>query len=403
MVRIHRPDFPTLPHGSAHGFLCDNQTGLPSMRLHTKRIVVNLTVFAGALCFILYLQTGQSSGGKIFSWNAITYRTTSASIPEARGICPGLNETSLPTLVVSRVAVDGDPGWLKPLAQKYHLCVFKVDASKEEHSNERQVPANRGHEAMAYLTFIIDNYDALPDSGIVFVHGSRYAWHNDHPEYDNAKLLVKLNVTSALEPLGYHNLRCDWSASTCAADYGPPQGSFETKMNAKLQPWDFRSVSDAELPKALAVLFGREGLAGGSTSVVPGRSDALRAQCCAQFVVSRDRIWQHTRDEYIALRQWLLDGSLDNPNRNVQAAHSDDRIAGRVLSYLWHILFLPQDGAYHDLDNLNTLACPTAADCYCRLYGMCDMAGCNHPGHCQGRYTLPAEFSLPKDWATTHP
>jgi hypothetical protein len=84
----------------------------------------------------------------------------------------------------------------------------------------------------------------------------------------------------------------------------------------------------------------------------------VRAQCCAQFVVSRDRIWQHGRDEYIALRQWLLDGSDDGVARNAQrgsrAAPGDDRVAGRIVSYLWHILF----ASYGDKGGIDPLQLP---------------------------------------------
>lgn len=37
-------------------------------------------------------------------------------------------------------------------------------------SDGYRVPVNQGREAMAYLTYIIEHYDKLPDY-IVFVHG----------------------------------------------------------------------------------------------------------------------------------------------------------------------------------------------------------------------------------------
>ena len=132
-----------------------------------------------------------------------------------------------------------------------------------------------------------------------------------------------------------------------------------------------------------------------------GRTEAVRAQCCAQFVVARHRIWQHSQDEYVALRQWLLDENV---------APRDDRVAGRILSYLWHILFMQKstpdgrnlspDGV--DLEELNRLACPRADECYCRLYGRCDLEGCSSPGHCRGQYVLPPDLRLPDDWKATH-
>jgi hypothetical protein len=237
---------------------------------------------------------------------------------------------------------------------------------------------------MSYLTFIIDNYDAFPASGAVFVHGSRKAWHNDAPDYDNAPLLSALNVSRALELHGYHNLRCDWSISTCDPA-GPAQGSMEIKMQARLVPWDTRAVSDAALPEGLASLFGGSGRL--------GRNDAVRSQCCAQFVVSRANVWAHARDEYVAIRQWLLDETAG-------AAPVDDKVAGRILSYVWHILFIKRDskegsGAEGvNLQRLNSLACPRAEDCYCRLYGRCGLKSCTN-GRCHGQYQLPKNLQLP--------
>lgn len=97
-----------------------------------------------------------------------------------------------------------------------------------------QVPADRAHEAMPYLTFLIDNYENVPAAGVVFVHGNRFQWHNDHPQYDNLDLLSLLNVEEALKENGYHNMKCDWSLSTCRKD-AVPQASLETSMQASLQ------------------------------------------------------------------------------------------------------------------------------------------------------------------------
>ncbi|KAM0722342.1 hypothetical protein Q7P37_001783 [Cladosporium fusiforme] len=320
--------------------------------------------------------------------------------PKAYGSCPGLADTGKPVLVVSRVASDGDAAWLDKLSDRYHICAYDVDGSTNGDPTQLRVPANRGHEAMAYLTFLIDNYEHIPAEGAVFVHGSRWAWHNDSPDYDNAELLAALNTPSALAQSGYHNLRCDWSASTCPAD-SQPQGSFETSLTAKLEPFNARVVSDAAMPRALASIF--SGASQASESLL-GRGDAVKSQCCAQFIVARDNIWQHSQAEYVALRQWLLDDGLESAPR-------DDRISGRILSYLWHILFLPQQGysprasaGVHDtvdLDRLNSLACPTAAECYCRLYGRCELRGCSE-GSCLGQYTLPRDYKLPEDWARTH-
>ena len=393
-----------------------------NMRRRTHRSLVNIAFFGSALFLIIYLNR-QQSNDKTFAWTTIRYKTTSTTLPKTRGVCPGLKASSKPALVVSRVAADGDSNWLSALADSYHLCIYTADAPLDTQSTYLQVPANRGHEAMAYLTFLIDNYADISAAGAVFVHGARWAWHNDALDYDNAALLAALNVSAALALSGYHNLRCDWSASTCSASLAPPQGSLETSLSAMLEPWNPRVVSDATLPGALAALFGGDESAAeyaspkGVGRLLLGRTNAVRAQCCAQFVVARDRVWQHSRGEYVALRQWLLDGSSDSDknehSRSRNAAPSDDQVAGRILSYVWHILFM-QQGEFDaqnsssdtqggvNLERLNTLACPRADDCYCRLYGRCDLEGCTTPGHCQGQYILPPGFRLPDDWAGTH-
>ncbi|OCT52289.1 hypothetical protein CLCR_08723 [Cladophialophora carrionii] len=380
-----------------------------------QKPLVHLVFFATVLLAILFLNHSRSPD-KAFAWTTIRYKSTATSFPPTRGICPGLSPEK-PALVVARVQADGAPEWLSTLSDRYHLCVYTADAAEDLGSMNLQVPANRGHEAMAFLTFIIDNYDSIPEAGAVFVHGSRFSWHNDSPDYDNMALLRNLNISAALAPWGYHNLRCDWSASTCDLSSAPPQGSLETSFRAVLQPYDPRVVSDSALPRALAVLFRGDESEAAKTGgqVFLGRGDAVRSQCCAQFVVARESIRRHTRDEYFALRQWLLDGishhDLHQRTLNKNAAPRDDRVAGRILSYLWHILFIQQRGSAKqgrdastiDLQQLNRRACPRADECYCRLYGRCNLPGCNSPGRCAGQYRIPPDFKLPADWPASHP
>jgi hypothetical protein len=41
--------------------------------------------------------------------------------------------------------------------------------------------------------------------------------------------------------------------------------------------------------------------------------------------------------------------------------------------------------------------CPLAKDCYCKVFGMCELM-CQDQGSCEGRYTLPPYATLPKGW-----
>lgn len=393
------------------------------MRRRTQKSLTHLLILLFILALICFLNRPQSPTRR-FAWDRITYRTRAASLPPPLGVCPGLGESGRPALVVSHVDSDGGTEWLDELRGKYHLCVYHIETdpsgstSTSSGSNTDpnanpptllQVPTNRAHEAITYLTFLIDNYATIPSSGAVFIHGSRFAWHNDDPNYDNLSLLKALNLPFALHAAGYHNLRCDWSLSTCAPGAGP-QGSLENSVQAVLQPWSARTVSDRGLPGALEEIFGSRGTLGvengdegeedngvKARASRLGRTDTLRAQCCAQFAVSREGVYRHSRDEYVALRQWLLDG-MDGRRG---AAPKDDRIAGRIISYIWHILFMERDAQGVDLADLNRRACPSAEECYCRLYGRCQLR-CSTPGSCLGQYVLPKHLRLPEDWAERH-
>ncbi|OQE21148.1 hypothetical protein PENSTE_c012G07471 [Penicillium steckii] len=392
------------------------------MRARPRRALFQLIIFTFILGTIIYLNRPQSKA-KYFPWAKIRYQTRATTTPSQIGICPDLSTSKKPALVVSHVKSDGIPSWLDKLTDKYTLCIYDVDNSDSDNDNHAgshneksssshlAVPANRGHEAMAYLTFLIDNYKNIPSSGAVFIHGSRWAWHNDAPDYDNAALLRDLDISAALAPLGYHNLRCDWSAGTCSSKV-PAQGSLEMRLQSAVAPWSARAASDMALSGALASIFGGVE-ANAWKQAILGRNDAVRAQCCAQFVVSRERVWQHTREEYIALRQWLLDGSLRGEANSRSGVSSrrdqdgvvapvDDKVAGRILSYLWHILFaeIGSDGLI-GLESLNKAACPSAEECYCRLYGRCKLQ-CPNSGSCRGQYSIPKYYKLPDDWADTH-
>ena len=53
----------------------------------------------------------------------------------------------------------------------------------------------------------------------------------------------------------------------------------------------------------------------------------IASACCAQFAVSRDQVLSRPLEDYVKIRQWLIDTDRDD-------AHS-----GRVMEYLWHVIF----------------------------------------------------------------
>ncbi|KAH8704088.1 hypothetical protein BGW36DRAFT_288548 [Talaromyces proteolyticus] len=215
------------------------------------------------------------------------------------------------------------------------------------------VPRNKGHEAMVYLTYIIDRYDNLPNN-TVFLHADRFQWHNDNPDYDGVPLLRDLQF-AYLQEEGYVNLRCVWVLGCPAA----------------IHPFNDEAISDEHNEQATGEIFRQV-----FEELLPGHPvpTEVGVSCCSQFAATREAIQQRPKDDYIRFREWLLNTPFQ------------DGLSGRFFEYSWHIIF-GKDPVY----------CPSAADCYCKVYGMCDLPNCT-TGECKGRYNLPPYATLPDGW-----
>ncbi|KAI1097871.1 hypothetical protein F4804DRAFT_338771 [Jackrogersella minutella] len=219
-----------------------------------------------------------------------------------------------------------------------------------------RVPKNKGREAMVYLTYIIDNYDNLPDTAI-FIHASRFQWHNDDPNYDTIPTLRNLRLPYVREA-GYVNLRCTWVVG-CPAEIRP----FEDEDAAQ------RANGERKQPSAKTIFRQAFEQLLPEVPVPP----LVAVSCCSQFAVAGPTIRRHPKERYVRFRDWLLDTPLD------------DSLSGRVMEFSWHIIFGKE--AVH---------CPTAKECYCNVFGLCELP-CNEFS-CDGRYILPPFATLPPEW-----
>lgn len=234
--------------------------------------------------------------------------------------------------------------------------------------NLLSVPANKGHEVMAYLTYILDNYDAgtLADVNI-FMHAHRFAWHNDELlQRDSAEMVRRLSAERVTRE-GYMNLRCEWDPG-CPAWLRPKQDAqgpsqHQTPISGEgREKKTHHHTRDPAVAAELAGLIDRPAQATTDESVVEAvlaqnwpqlfpdlpLPEVLSQPCCAQFAVSRDRILAHPRRRYEELRAWLL------------ATDLADYYSGRVFEYTWQVLFAGT--AVH---------CPSMRACYCDGYGVC--------------------------------
>lgn len=165
---------------------------------------------------------------------------------------------------------------------------------------------------MAYLTYVIDNYDSLP-SIIAFLHSHRSgflsAWHTDTPLHNNVDALRTLKL-EFVKQNGYVNLRCNLNPG-CLKPH---------LKNAHVTPdvWvDIFSNTSTEIDRMSTVTQGGQ----------PNVPFEIGAACCAQFAVSRDAVLKRPKTDYERFREWILE------------TEKSDAKSGRVLEFLWHIIF----------------------------------------------------------------
>ncbi|KAL2012397.1 hypothetical protein VTN00DRAFT_5115 [Thermoascus crustaceus] len=191
------------------------------------------------------------------------------------------------------------------------------------------VPANKGHEAMVYLTYIIDHYDDPNLSDIsIFMHSHLRTWHNnDFLDSSSATMVSRLRSSHVLKT-GYMNLRCHH------------QPGCPNHIHPRLSDKD----DDLKIPESAII--------GDSwTELFPERKrlpEVLSQPCCGQFALSKATILSIPREKYIFYRDWLLQTDLE------------DRLSGRVWEYTWQYIFAGRE-----------VFCPDEYECYCQGYGVC--------------------------------
>ncbi|KAK3373726.1 hypothetical protein B0T24DRAFT_529867 [Lasiosphaeria ovina] len=186
-------------------------------------------------------------------------------------------------------------------------------------------PLNKGREAMAYLTYMVDRYADLPDIS-VFMHAHLSSWHDNMFALDAVQTLRRLNLDRVVR-LGFMNLRCGW-------DPGCPD-----HIHPRNTEYDAFKPEQAVFAAAWAGIFPLDDL-----------PDTLSQPCCAQFALTADRIRAWPQSRYVALRDWILTTELD------------DSISGRVFEYIYQWVYIWTGEA---------IQCPEEHECYCDGYGVC--------------------------------
>ncbi|KAE8328613.1 hypothetical protein BDV39DRAFT_203820 [Aspergillus sergii] len=225
-------------------------------------------------------------------------------------------------LVLAKVREE-NVSWVDDLQPQWIPYIYTADSEP----GYFPVPENKGREGMAYLTHIIDNYDTLTDI-TVFMHASATQWHNDVGDTNSSNVLSMLRL-DAVKQRGYVNLRCQHRPGCPTA----------------VHPFDPELLSSSSIVYRNFTTIYTE-LFNTSIETVP---QEIGGVCCGQFALTKERIHQRRREDYVRMRDWAFSTSLDNFT------------VGSVFEMLWHMVFLE-----------DPVSCPDTQQCYCELYDLCN-------------------------------
>ncbi|KAK1756915.1 hypothetical protein QBC47DRAFT_443559 [Echria macrotheca] len=217
-------------------------------------------------------------------------------------------------------------------------------------------PLNKGREAMAYLGYVIDHYDALPDL-MLFLHSHRSSWHDNLFGLDAVAMLRRLRLDEVMSrENGYVNLRCGW-------DPGCPD---------HIHPHD--TLVDVNKPEQ--AVFGSAWREIFPLDEVPG---VLSQPCCAQFAVTREAVRTRARAEYVLLRDWLMGTELEDLvsgrvlecNVPPTLSFADPYISPPDTSIAKAPLKYTKPPTINHIFTKTPTYCPDEENCYCALYSIC--------------------------------
>ncbi|KAK9919029.1 hypothetical protein WJX75_008842 [Coccomyxa subellipsoidea] len=223
-----------------------------------------------------------------------------------------------------------DTSWLDIYLSEIPHVVYQVDDWDKTAGAEHRTLVNKGNEAMGYLQFIIDYWGRLPAS-IVFLHGHRGTWHvEDHVPVLRRLRWGEVPYGNLRFRNGPHN-RLRWKCGNETADPAFRKfdcnwvgnwiypGSLKPRREKLITPMNKDEwIDSVELTEVWDQTFADE------LGVMP---HIIHGPCCAEFIVSRERIEAHPREFYMGLRDWIRDTELDRYR------------SGRVFEYMWPIMF----------------------------------------------------------------
>ena len=242
---------------------------------------------AVALLLLLFVLTMQEDTTTIFAAkeekNLEAVTAALALAPEP----PNYERNPLKRIVIA-AHYNEDTAWLNDLSKVSTVMLM----------GPAGLPANKGGEGMAYLTYIIDNYENLPES-MMFVHGHAEGWHTEGPQM---RRIMEIPCWNQVEYATITTYSYIGSNFILKGDCHP---ALQEQQQYTIQAWKenpgFEKLFNMTMP------------------------EDLLTPCCAQFLVHRKRVLARPRETYVKIRQWLIETPIET------------YFTGRVLEYTWHV------------------------------------------------------------------
>lgn len=229
-----------------------------------------------------------------------------------------------PERLVVKLKLEGeDTSWIPKLEPAWRNDVIAME-TMWPHAHPKAHRPDKGRVASAYLRWIIENYNHLPETTVFLPPADTF----DKEKIDLGEALSRLQIPF-VHSSGYANLHCPTSKSLTTCN--------DKVLNVAKASYEFR-VLEAKIRDIWTKLFDKE-------VAVPER---LASVLGAEFVVSREQVRKRSVDEYLRYWTWL------------QKTIMDDDSSGLVFEYLWHVVF-----------GKDAVFCPDLAKCECDLYGSC--------------------------------
>ncbi|KAJ5118695.1 hypothetical protein N7526_010332 [Penicillium atrosanguineum] len=237
------------------------------------------------------------------------------------------------TIVAARQGADSTD-WIEEFCEDYPCNAYIYSLDDEPNPEFFEPYSRKGHEP-PYT---------------IFLHGRSEQWHNDIAGPDTKNVLANLRY-EAVSLKGYANLRCSNRPGCPSTLY---------QMHPVTLDFDYEYLI-AQMPEILWQLLGLD------ASEVP---EDIGHQCCAQFVLTRERIWERPKSDYIRILQWIAYTDM-----------TDNYGIGWLIEKLWHFIF-----------GMPAVYCVSEEQCRCDLYGWCGPNPLTH-----NKMLTPVSYPKPKD------